>query len=444
MKYKIGFVTLALSALISGFTSCDDEKDKYLDQYATILYFNKSGEVPVTLYKTGENTNYSVIVNKGGANLKAATEVSAQLMSQASLDIYNEIAGTNYVMLPASCFDMTEKQRLAFSSKEDSKSITVEFITDEIYKLDQTTNYILPMELIDSKDSINSKLNKLFVNPAVVIPSINLKTVGEQDAIQDPAVATTSTFNVTAEMPLKNQWEFDCTLEVDPTILDDFNESSTIKYTLLPQVAYQFNPKLTFTPGNGEVTSLITIDRSKITPGDYILPVRLTDCSKDAFLIDQQKSTCLIKVSLKSIKLTTGNLTTNAQEPTEGAIAGLIDGNLTTFFHSAWSVPASSLPHYFQVRLDTPVKNMKFQYYTRHNSGNQAPKTIHLKGSNDGTNFVLIKTFDSGLPTTSGTAFNTPIFASDVAYSYLRFEVPLSAAGENKFFAMAEFKLWGE
>ncbi|MGL4411181.1 MAG: BT_3987 domain-containing protein, partial [Bacteroidales bacterium] len=315
---------------------------------------------------------------------------------------------------------------------------------DEIYKLDKSINYVLPLELINSKDSINSNLNKLFVNPSVVIPSINLRNFGEQDAVEDAENPTISRYTLNAEMPLANQWTFDCSLEVDPTLLDEFNANNSIKYALLPQEAYQFNPKMEFTPGNSEIETIVTIDRSKVTPGDYILPIRLSECSNEAFQIQDGMNTCLVKVSLKSVKLTTSMLSTNAQEATEGAIAGLIDGDLSTFFHSTWSAPAASLPHYFQLKLDTGVKSMKFQYYTRHNSGNQAPQTIVVKGSNDGTNFVTIQTFDSELPRTAATVYNTPIFTSDIAYKYLRFEVPVSVAGNNTYFSMGEFKLWGE
>lgn len=38
------------------------------------------------------------------------------------------------------------------------------------------------------------------------------------------------------------------------------------------------------------------------------------------------------------IALTAADLSTNAQEPTEGPIANLLDGNTGTFFHTAWSV----------------------------------------------------------------------------------------------------------
>ncbi|MDE5611614.1 MAG: fibronectin type III domain-containing protein, partial [Odoribacter sp.] len=42
--------------------------------------------------------------------------------------------------------------------------------------------------------------------------------------------------------------------------------------------------------------------------------------------------------SSTQIVLTAADLSTNAQEPSEGPIANLLDGNTKTFFHTAWSV----------------------------------------------------------------------------------------------------------
>ncbi|MGL4805335.1 MAG: BT_3987 domain-containing protein [Bacteroidales bacterium] len=446
MKHKIGFVAMTLLAVSSLFIGCDDNKDQYLEDYSTILYYKNAGDVPVTLYKTGENADYNIVVNKGGYNLKATAKVTSQIMSDAALNIYNEMHATNYVALPASCYSMDPTQVLSFTSSEDVKLVNVEFYTDKIYDLEPGINYVLPLELVDSKDSINSKLNKMFITPDVIIPTLYLKEAGEQDILVDVNSPDISTFTLSTEMPLANQWDFNCTLEVDPTLLDEFNEGSTVKYAILPKEAYEFDPTVKFTDGNSSAENPIKIDKSKIIPGDYMLPLRLTDCTKETFEIEKGKDVCLLKVSYapQSITLNAGMLTTNAQEPSEGPISALIDGNLDTYFHSAWSVSVPNPPHYFEVKLNNPVSLIKFQYYTRHNSGNQAPQKIVVKGSNNGTDYTEIKIFDNGLPKTAKTAYTTPIFLSETAYQYLRFEVPVSTAGENKYFSMGEFKLWGE
>ncbi|MGL5773604.1 MAG: DUF1735 domain-containing protein, partial [Bacteroidales bacterium] len=297
MKHKIGFVAMTLLAVSSLFIGCDDNKDQYLEDYSTILYYKNAGDVPVTLYKTGENADYNIVVNKGGYNLKATAKVTSQIMSDAALNIYNEMHATNYVALPASCYSMDPTQVLSFTSSEDVKLVNVEFYTDKIYDLEPGINYVLPLELVDSKDSINSKLNKMFITPDVIIPTLYLKEAGEQDILVDVNSPDISTFTLSTEMPLANQWDFNCTLEVDPTLLDEFNEGSTVKYAILPKEAYEFDPTVKFTDGNSSAENPIKIDKSKIIPGDYMLPLRLTDCTKETFEIEKGKDVCLLKVS---------------------------------------------------------------------------------------------------------------------------------------------------
>lgn len=66
------------------------------------------------------------------------------------------------------------------------------------------------------------------------------------------------------------------------------------------------------------------------------------------------------------IPLTAENFSTNAQEPTEGPIENICDGDRTTFFHSMWSVGAGE-HHKLMITLPEgkELKEFKFKYITR-------------------------------------------------------------------------------
>ncbi len=66
------------------------------------------------------------------------------------------------------------------------------------------------------------------------------------------------------------------------------------------------------------------------------------------------------------IALTAENFATNAQEPTEGPLENICDGDRTTFFHSMWSVGAAD-NHKLMITLpeDIELKEFKFKYITR-------------------------------------------------------------------------------
>ena len=53
-----------VSAFLLTQTACEDGKDEFLDDFSTILYFRNSGEIPVSVYNTGEDANYQVVINK--------------------------------------------------------------------------------------------------------------------------------------------------------------------------------------------------------------------------------------------------------------------------------------------------------------------------------------------------------------------------------------------
>lgn len=86
------------------------------------------------------------------------------------------------------------------------------------------------------------------------------------------------------------------------------------------------------------------------------------------------------------IKLTEDMLGTNAQEPSEGPIAGAIDRNTSTFFHSAWSVGVNGR-HNFQIDLKEERSKIRIAAQPRSNNMPQLPKDIKLFTSSNGSDW---------------------------------------------------------
>ena len=249
-------------------------------------------------------------------------------------------------------------------------------------------------------------------------------------------------------MPVKSQWEFECNLSIEESLLDKYNQENESNNKLLPTGSYAWKPIVKFTKGVNAVAITIEIDKSTLTPGGYILPIKLASCSKETFEIEKGKDFCLLCVSYspeKAVYLDPNMLSTNALEPSEGSLSNLLDNLDDTYFHSAWSwsVPQEELPHYIQIDLKEPLSVFKFQYKTRHNSGGQAPQVIILKGSNDGIKYTSIGRVDQDLPKSAKAVFDSPVLQGKEVYKYIRLEVPKSTAGLNTYFSMAELKFWG-
>lgn len=143
------------------------------------------------------------------------------------------------------------------------------------------------------------------------------------------------------------------------------------------------------------------------------------------------------------IALTAADLSTNAQEPSEGPIANLLDGNKSTFFHTAWSVGIPG-PHWLQANLKREITDSYKFYYAPRNNANNKPTDFDLMGSTDGNEWFLIKNFTKeadGLPTTSTGEYTSEVYRVERPFSQIRIMVNETNNG-SVFWTMSEFKFY--
>ena len=149
---------------------------------------------------------------------------------------------------------------------------------------------------------------------------------------------------------------------------------------------------------------------------------------------------------VKPLTLNAEDLFTDAQEPSEGPIKDLIDGNTGTFFHSNWSSP-TPMPHYIVVKLPRKVHVLRFSYTTRNAAAlNNHPKVMNVYVSNefDGATYDVsglthVDEFTS-LPNGAAQSFNSEDFVLDNEYQYVWFEIN-ETHGDSMFFALSEISV---
>ena len=73
------------------------------------------------------------------------------------------------------------------------------------------------------------------------------------------------------------------------------------------------------------------------------------------------------------MKIEADQLSTNAQEPSEGPIKNLIDGKGNTFFHTRWSSPQIELPHYIQIDFKEAHEDFAIYYQNRYGINTNRP-----------------------------------------------------------------------
>ena len=147
----------------------------------------------------------------------------------------------------------------------------------------------------------------------------------------------------------------------------------------------------------------------------------------------------VVTVLKTKIPLVADQLSTNAQEPTEGAIKNLLDGNLATYFHTAWSVSIPG-PHLMQVDLKKTISNFQFYFGNRDNGSNK-PQTVDLMGSTDGVSWQLIQTISQGLPTGAKSEYTSPTINAATPFSKLRLVVQKTNSS-SVYFTMSEFSVF--
>lgn len=147
-------------------------------------------------------------------------------------------------------------------------------------------------------------------------------------------------------------------------------------------------------------------------------------------------------IQATKIKLKPENLSSNAQEPSEGPISNLLDGNGNTFFHTQWSGGNARppLPHYMDIKLDEPLTDFRF-YYLNRNGSEAAPEHVDIFVSNDGEQWNKLTKITGGLPSGSRGEYTSEILHSETPFTYLRWSVT-QVYGMKGYWNMAEFSLY--
>lgn len=148
-----------------------------------------------------------------------------------------------------------------------------------------------------------------------------------------------------------------------------------------------------------------------------------------------------------SIFTDAAQMTVNSQNPSEGSIAALLDGDMTTYFHSDWQSSFKSEMtsgtgwHNMQFALENAVDKVKFYYAGRINSSGYVddPDHITIYGTNDETLAASTAAADSASWTEiadltkpeydfpeknlNGSTYTSPVIDLGGSYKYLRFVV---------------------
>lgn len=433
MNKNIIYITFFI-ALLSLFYSCDNKsKEEFLDDYSSILCFLKSGEQDVKMYNTGDPTTHTISISKAGYNIGATATAKVEVFSQADLDAYNSDNGTSFKVLPENSYEFLSDLNLNFKSADTYKTVDIVFKSDIINPLG--TEYILPLALVSQTEVYAEKQN-VFLKPIMTDVTVDF---GELKNNEVNFSSNKTTKDISVQLSIDNKWDFNCSIAADKSLVEAYNVKNGTNYSFITEGSYilKNNGKLNFASGVKETSLNIEFDRTKMDEGIFLLPLQINECSKKEFVKGNPIYLIVNNERMQKVDLKVNMLSTNALEPTEGSLANLLDNDISTYFHSAWSVSVSG-SHYLQVDLGESLSEFSFNFTGRASGGNGNPAEIIITGSTDGKTFFDITTItDDKLPTGAAATFASDVIKTKSA-KILRFTVSKNKTG-GAFFVFSEF-----
>lgn len=443
-KIYIGSTLLAL--MLSG-QSCSENYDIYPEEYAKVVMIKDAGENPLSVYSTDDKVGHKFVVMKGGHTEEAAT-ATLRAMTSEEFTTYQAESGKPYAMLPADCYSFsadgqTTSAEIKFAPNETYKEVEVFINADALGTFMETFDGslyspVVPVILESSDASVNSYGTESFILPTYSEPTLSF-------ASQIIAGSRSGEITATVTLPIQNSWDISFEVEVDPTVVSQCNMLNGTQYEAVDASALTGNTSFTMPNGSSSVDIKLNVDFSKFTALNSVLPLRITAISVDG--IESNVTTGWVVVTMPRIPITAAMLSTNAQEPSEGPIANLLDGNVETFFHSLWSSTINE-KHYIQVTLPETYSKVWIRYCNRHNNANNSLLYFYLYTgtSNDNLEFYKMYGWDTDGLKYGKAEWSTVSAELSTPQSVFRIEEYWTLADQANgihFFSMSELEMYG-
>lgn len=358
--------TICLAGCLILLSACNNSKydleNLVPQEYHKILYVNNSGKQEMTLYDTGENYTYTLSVIKSGSNPTQTANAQINILSQEEVDqLYSTPEAVNYKVLSEESFSL-ETADLVFTSEDHSKSVNVSVNSTKVKELIESNpdaKWVLPLRVTSQTDSVNAEKNELFLQiTGVVTPNIGFFVQNEEVKEFPFGEVPSITEEIEIGLDTENKWELSCELGVETAdFITEYNEENGTVFQAMPEGSYSFAESLSLPAGTTTSKVSVTIDGSKFTtPGDYILPVKIKSVSQFEVSATMNIYPVKIRIMAKELNRIGWTATANSEETTgegsNGAANKVLDGDLSTYWHSIWQNGSGQRVLPYEIVLD--------------------------------------------------------------------------------------------
>lgn len=140
--------------------------------------------------------------------------------------------------------------------------------------------------------------------------------------------------------------------------------------------------------------------------------------------------------------ITANMLETFTQQDDEGPKEDLIDGNINTYWHSAWSGNVQALPHWVRINFPGATTIGSFKYFVRQSSHVTArPNQFAIETSEDGVTWKREWTSKANLPVEPMATEKQQSFDKNLTSKFFRLMI-LTNQGKLNYTHLAELRLF--
>ncbi len=413
---------LTITALALSWNGCsepgngDDDKNTA----PSLVYFTNGGIHPLTIYDSGEATfSLKVGIYKSSGTEKTAT-LTVGVLSETTLDDYNEANGTDYSLLPPTCYTIDNLQ-FAFAKGETNKELSVTLKLAEIKALMETAaaEYVLPLAITEASVGINARYDSYIMIPEVVSPSLGFRNGGF--TVFDNETGNTVWFDI--DLSIESQWDIDVVVEADANLVTAYNEANGTAYAAFPAEGYTLPAEpLRIASGSSSVKLAVTIDKDKAPAGTYLLPLKISQVSK--FTVNELSSAVLLEITYTIDKSAWAIWDFSSEQPsTPGTFAGngpavmLIDGDYNSYWHSGLLTDGQAGKEvYVTIDMGSEVTVSRIDLSPCLNFGASIVNAGHFSISDNGTDFTQIGEFSG--QTNPDNPGNAPYLYKEMAFTF--------------------------
>ena len=207
---------------------------------------------------------------------------------------------------------------------------------------------------------------------------------------------------------------------------------------------YNIRQKKDYVVNKSVFADSLVIDGLLARDGAYTFRLTAVNANgQESALSAEVSCTCLpvqpvVTTSQKEVDADMIHYETNAQEPSEGPLDDLFDGDNDTFFHTPWTFSAP-WPQWVEIEVSQPVNGVMF-YTVNRGNGSGRPGYVEILASNDRETWTKLYEFSGtdDIPETDKGRYDSPlIYDLNTSYTYFRYNA-IEGNGGNSFWNMAE------